>query len=576
MPFTVEQLLGDRGEPITAERDETVKKAFERMLEYDFSQLPVVDANRHPYGLVTSESILRAVNYFSVTPDKLSVMHAIKRVPTYRTDADLFEVLDGIRDAATVLIVESTGRLRGIVTSYDTTDYFHRRAEDLMLVEDVELTLRDYIEAIYRDSNGEVNQAQLNEAIVAITPSNDRAMFGRFKQAVQAYLNNEGGSVSQLNADRLNQVFRDHLHTLPQPRSAERLDLNDYIQLLRNIWAENYQSGFNLEWGVMEGLLNSVRQARNAVAHFREVTSEQRDQLRFCTELLAQYPPTFSISSAIAATADAERATPQVNIVSEDSEDIGTPDEPNLIDPISEEVEPNESRYAPLAIHLQRIPLKQDKIQLSFSAIEEIIGDQLPPSARQHRNWWANDAVSHTQSQQWLEVGWRVSGISMGEQRVIFSRINERQSDYIAFFNTLVDKLKQQTSLSITPKPTSGRHWQLLEVADSRGRLWLVFSFARRRQFRVEFYIDWGNVEKNKQVFEALQHQQPEIEAKVGAPLNWERLDTRRASRIAMYHPGAIIDSAESLETLQNWAINALERFYNGLIEPVMQLSTTD
>ena len=574
MPFTVEQLLGERGKPLTVERQGTVKQALDRMLEHDYSQLPVVDQNDYPCGLITTDSILRAVNCLGVSPAQLGVLPATRRVPIYRIDADLFEVLDGVRDASAVLIVDSKGCLIGIVTSYDTTDYFHRRAEDLMLVEDVELTLRDYVESGYLDTKGEVDPVRLSEAVQAITPSNRGALLGRFRQALRSYLHTSGEPNPQLDSVILNQTFEQHLYTPAQPTPVDRLDLSDYIQLLRNIW-DHYQPTFTVEWSAMERLLSAVRETRNAVAHFREVTPEQRERLRFCTELLAQFPPKLSINVAVELPPLEIQGEIQVSPLDLEPADAELA---NLYGPIlEEEIEANESRYTPLALYLQRLPLQEDKVRLHFKQIEEIIQGSLPPSARQYRNWWANDPVSHPQSQQWLEAGWKVSGVNIGEQKVVFSRIGERQGDYIHFFSTINDQLRQQSSLKILPKPISSRHWQVLEISQpgQDGSLWLVLSFARRRKLRVEFYINSGNREKNKQIFEQLLQQQVAIEAAVGEPLSWERLDLRQGCRIALYHEGAITDTPESLVALQAWAIDAVLRLYQGLIEPMTAVRGT-
>jgi hypothetical protein len=43
-------------------------------------------------------------------------------------------------------------------------------------------------------------------------------------------------------------------------------------------------------------------------------------------------------------------------------------------------------------------------IKLSFDALEMIIGDQLPPSARKHRPWWGNERGRHVQASSSLGV----------------------------------------------------------------------------------------------------------------------------------------------------------------------------
>lgn len=48
--------------------------------------------------------------------------------------------------------------------------------------------------------------------------------------------------------------------------------------------------------------------------------------------------------------------------------------------------------------------------------------------------------------------------------------------------------------------------------------------------------------------------------------LEWERIDAKRASRIALYHKGAITDNKEALADLNDWAVEAMGRF-----QPVME-----
>jgi CBS domain-containing protein len=62
MPFTVQQLIEDHQNIITASPEQSAKQAFELMIQHDFSQLPVVDNNNTLLGIVTTDSILRALN----------------------------------------------------------------------------------------------------------------------------------------------------------------------------------------------------------------------------------------------------------------------------------------------------------------------------------------------------------------------------------------------------------------------------------------------------------------------------------------------------------------------------------
>lgn len=80
------------------------------------------------------------------------------------------------------------------------------------------------------------------------------------------------------------------------------------------------------------------------------------------------------------------------------------------------------SKYAPLSDYLKALPARQDQLALSFSQVEKILGNQLPPSAYKYREWWANDAVHHSHARGWVGVGWKVDRVDLGSTKVVFRR----------------------------------------------------------------------------------------------------------------------------------------------------------
>ena len=92
MPFTVQQLIEGHQEPITVTPQDTAQKVLTLMSEYDYSQLPVVDSKNKPLGIVTSDSILRALNNFNIPLADLHISHAIVKVDKYSPDEDLFDL----------------------------------------------------------------------------------------------------------------------------------------------------------------------------------------------------------------------------------------------------------------------------------------------------------------------------------------------------------------------------------------------------------------------------------------------------------------------------------------------------
>ena len=80
---------------------------------------------------------------------------------------------------------------------------------------------------------------------------------------------------------------------------------------------------------------------------------------------------------------------------------------------------------------------------------------------------------------------------------------------------------------------------------------------------RVAFYIDAGPGKKdwNKNKFNEIYQKKNAIEAEIGEQLNWERLENRQASRIALYRDGTIADHESKLEEIRNWMVEKLEAF---------------
>jgi hypothetical protein len=87
-----------------------------------------------------------------------------------------------------------------------------------------------------------------------------------------------------------------------------------------------------------------------------------------------------------------------------------------------------------------------------------------------------------------------------------------------------------------------------------------VVRFANGGRLSAEVYIDTEDKEKNKELFDSLSLKKEQIEARLGDPLEWERLDEKRACRIAVYCVGTIQDDQEKLDKLQMWLVDKLAK----------------
>lgn len=561
MPFLVKDLIEGRGEPVTVTRDCLVKRALDLMIEHDFDQLPVLTEDKKHLGMVTNGSILRSLNCFDVKLDSLRVSDALTKVRAFREEDDLFDLLNELRERFAVPIVDGSEVVVGIVTSYDTTEYFRRQSEDMMMVEDIELALRQYIRTAVGVPEDEENDA-LRDAVAKIMPSGQE-LKKKYKGAVCHLLKLRGENGTP-DSELIELTFSKHLSDNKPPKKFDQLTLAEYIELFlhEDRW-HLYEPIFVLEIAAVRNLLNEVREIRNKLMHFGgELDARQRVLLRFCSQWLNDHQR--AVDEALL-TGEQERPV-EGDAAAASSEDPVEREED--VAPL-EESSAGEGKYAPLAAWLQALPAVQDNVELTFQRIEAIIEDALPPYARAHRSWWANDSVSRVQSQQWLNVGWRTSRVDMTEGKVVFSRITEQKRTYIDFFSALMNELTGSTNLPVRHTRPDGRSWHhVARLPDGNPQpLFLAFAFTRGKRFRVELYIDTGEEERNKLVFDSLYQVRDEMEAAVGEKISWERLDGKRAFRIAIYQDASIGDDEDTLEALKAWAVPTMIKFREILSE---------
>lgn len=78
------------------------------------------------------------------------------------------------------------------------------------------------------------------------------------------------------------------------------------------------------------------------------------------------------------------------------------------------------SKYDPLQTYLAR--QAQREAAMAFGEIERVLGFPLPPSARRHQAWWANNVGTHVNARAWRDAGWKTSRVDLASERVVFVR----------------------------------------------------------------------------------------------------------------------------------------------------------
>jgi hypothetical protein len=134
---------------------------------------------------------------------------------------------------------------------------------------------------------------------------------------------------------------------------------------------------------------------------------------------------------------------------------------------------------------------------------------------------------------------------------------------YRAYFQSLIDELRTKHKFT-NARVGQPNNWYSFS-SGLRGVI-LSNSFAQGGKVRAEFYIDLQDKDQNKNLFDRLLEQRVEIEKEYGVVFTWERLDDRRASRIAVYREGSIDDPAETQTELLQWSIKNLLRLKQVLL----------
>lgn len=148
-----------------------------------------------------------------------------------------------------------------------------------------------------------------------------------------------------------------------------------------------------------------------------------------------------------------------------------------------------------------------------------------------------------------------------------------RGERYREFFQPLMDKLREDHRF------TSAR-----TVRKAMPKNWCSFSagkgiryganFNSDNRHRVEIYIDNGDREWNKQLFNQLLEHKKDIESELCDSLAWEPLDNKKASRISDLRQGSIDDDEETLQATSEWMFDRLidfERVFGPILAELVE-----
>lgn len=132
---------------------------------------------------------------------------------------------------------------------------------------------------------------------------------------------------------------------------------------------------------------------------------------------------------------------------------------------------------------------------------------------------------------------------------------SEKSEKYREYFQDLIDDLRNVHGFT---KAKKGQPQNWYTFSSGNKKFVYGHSFAQGSKVRTEIYIDAGDLDENKMFFDKLFREREEIEKEYGQKLEWERLDNKKACRIAVYRSGSIEDSSDELQKIKEWGIQNL------------------
>jgi hypothetical protein len=278
---------------------------------------------------------------------------------TISPDSDIFEALNLLENVYAVVVVENQKPV-GILTDYDTTHFFRDLSEGLIIVEDIEVTLRQFIESVFPDNR-----------------SMDAALMRAFKE-------------NKKDPAR-------------PAKEYEELSFREHIQLI--ITEHNWEkfAAYFAPRELFTKLMAQVGDIRNQLAHFRgRLEPIQLNALVMGRDWLSARPRPAALGKEIIGRAE---------IKLEDVPLTATATSGGKYDPLQ--------RW----LAAQR-DAGEARLRLDFAQVEELINGQLPESARNHRSWWTNNPGTHSQASSWVNAGWVVEDVDLSTEEVIFRQTN--------------------------------------------------------------------------------------------------------------------------------------------------------
>jgi len=139
------------------------------------------------------------------------------------------------------------------------------------------------------------------------------------------------------------------------------------------------------------------------------------------------------------------------------------------------------------------------------------------------------------------------------------------------FWSQFIDEINKVSPLCQNISPSTDA-WIGIALGTAGVSLNLVVT---KSYARAEIFINKGDIQKNKQVFDFFFKDKDKIEKDFGSPLVWERMDDRVTSRVKYQLDGVNLYNEEDWKKMNEFMIDGALRLHKVFKERVQRLRTT-
>ena len=146
-------------------------------------------------------------------------------------------------------------------------------------------------------------------------------------------------------------------------------------------------------------------------------------------------------------------------------------------------------------------------------------------------------------------------------------RQTEDQEQCRMFWEKVLDKLRDEHGFTNRRNPSQGK-WQGIPSVIP----WVRYNtgFDAGGKAYVHFSLESYDTDVNKLLFDRMEAEKHEIETKFGQPLDWEKLNRSKSSRLGVSRAAQIDDSDDKLTETGDWMVDCVVRF-NEQVMPIVR-----